>query len=95
MTEKKYPSLKQQGKNLLQSIGRYIEYFLEQDEIRATQVTPKVYEERIAVCKSCDRCDTVQKRCLECGCYLLVKARLSSEFCPLGKWDVDKSKKTK
>jgi hypothetical protein len=91
--ENKYPPLAEQGKNLLRSIGRSIEYFLEEDEKKAISVTPKVFEERITICKSCEYCDISQKRCRKCGCFLPAKARMVAESCPLEKWGVDKTKK--
>ena len=51
-------------------------------------VTPrKIYWQRIEICKSCPRCDQTQKRCLECGCFIPMKAKLVVEACPLGKWE--------
>ena len=92
--KKNYPSLTEQGKNLLRSIGRAIEYFLEESEKKGISVTPKVFEERISICKSCEYCDISQKRCRECGCFIPAKARIVTESCPLEKWDIDKTKKS-
>ena len=46
------------------------------------------YEERLAVCRSCDSCDVDRMVCREvrCGCFLRTKARWRSESCPLDKW---------
>lgn len=40
------------------------------------------------VCATCDQWDSKSRRCLQCGCYGALKARLATESCPLGKWPV-------
>ncbi|TWT43068.1 hypothetical protein KOR42_45280 [Thalassoglobus neptunius] len=54
-------------------------------------VTKQVYEKRIAICQDCDR--RQGNRCLECGCFLQLKARGRAFRCPLGKWEQISSKK--
>ena len=41
---------------------------------------------RLQVCEGCDR----QKggRCLECNCYIAVKAAWAEQECPLGRWEL-------
>ena len=34
-----------------------------------------------------------QTRCMECGCFLMIKARLVPELCPIGKWKDETSNK--
>lgn len=41
---------------------------------------------RLEICESCDRRQSEDNTCLECGCYLSVKAGWRSENCPLWKW---------
>ena len=45
------------------------------------------FKERMSICEKCNRYDTSQSRCMECGCFMLLKARLGTEDCPLGKWN--------
>jgi hypothetical protein len=40
---------------------------------------------RMAICESCPELTTL-KRCQQCGCFMLVKTRLTGAHCPLGKW---------
>lgn len=49
-------------------------------------VSESEFERRIAVCQSCDRLSQPMSRCLECGCFMAVKARLRTTDCPLMKW---------
>ena len=50
-------------------------------------VPDEVKEERIKICRGCDRWDENSHRCRECGCQMRVKTGLHSSSCPLGKWD--------
>lgn len=40
----------------------------------------------LAICAACEKWDEQAKRCLECGCFMALKARLATEQCPLGRW---------
>lgn len=44
-----------------------------------------VYEERFAVCSSCDKL-LYGSTCGVCGCVMQVRARLSDGRCPNKKW---------
>ena len=48
----------------------------------------KVHDSRILTCLSCDRYDSKDDECLECGCKIKYKADWLSEECPLNKWKV-------
>lgn len=39
---------------------------------------------RLQVCETCP--SLRGDRCVECGCYMLIKAHIASTTCPLGKW---------
>jgi hypothetical protein len=43
-----------------------------------------VFRTRLETCDGCDR--RRDNKCLECGCYLPIKARWRVMQCPLGKW---------
>lgn len=47
--------------------------------------TPEDRADRLATCLRCDR-RTPAGRCLACGCFTGLKARLATESCPLGYW---------
>lgn len=42
-------------------------------------------QQRLKVCLTCPRLSKL-KRCLECGCFVNLKTRLTTEKCPLVKW---------
>ena len=41
---------------------------------------------RLSICGACDRFEASSGRCLECGCYMTVKARVAAMRCPIEKW---------
>jgi hypothetical protein len=42
------------------------------------------YRERLSICDTCDRHSG--NRCVECGCWVTLKARGRTFTCPLGRW---------
>ena len=55
------------------------------DEEKELIVNKEKYKERIEQCEKCDR-RSMLNICKECGCVVVLKARLQSSSCPLGKW---------
>ena len=91
----KFPTLFEQFNNLRESFHHNFTYLVSK-EYRQEQdlmVSKEVFQERLTICKGCDRFDKDQTRCMECGCFLMIKARLAPEFCPLGKWKDETSNK--
>jgi hypothetical protein len=76
-----YPSLAQQGKNLINFLS----------DVASNQgplfVSDEVKAQRINICKSCEYYDAKQIRCKHCGCFLLTKASFALDSCPLNKWN--------
>jgi len=85
-----YPSLIQQGKNLFKFSAKIVENIQDRiffgDQVNML-VSSEIYNKRKEICKNCPRYDLKQKRCMECGCYIPVKAKMMFEDCPLYKWD--------
>lgn len=50
-------------------------------DIRAPEPT---YEERLSVCKQCDK--LLSGMCRACGCYVEMRAALVKNTCPYKKW---------
>lgn len=46
----------------------------------------KVAAERYAICKECPLFDAAQRRCMDCGCFMLLKTKLPMVECPQHKW---------
>jgi len=88
--EKNYPSLPQQGKNLAGFAWEMINYIVKNEQ-KVLFVSDKVYEERVSICKSCEKYDELENRCRECGCYVPAKAKIILDSCPLKKWEADSS----
>jgi len=42
---------------------------------------------RLAICKSCEHY-TSYGQCMQCGCYMPMKARFAGSECPIQKWGV-------
>ena len=49
-------------------------------------VNEKVKQERLDICRSCDKFNSQNTTCNECGCFLNIKTSWASEKCPLDKW---------
>lgn len=43
--------------------------------------------DRVKICKECEFFN--RGICLKCGCVIIVKARMATTGCPLGKWPND------
>jgi hypothetical protein len=54
----------------------------------------KVSEERLKICRTCDKFNQESSKCSECGCFMDYKTLLQNAECPIGKWSkyVDKDK---
>jgi hypothetical protein len=71
-----YPSIVTQAGNLAKAVGRFVASGLK-------RVDEETYQERLAICRTCDQYDAAQKRCRLCGCKTTAKLRMASESCPL------------
>lgn len=60
-------------------IEKYKDAIKEED-----RVSEAVYEERLAVCKSCDLLNA--GTCGACGCYVELRAVAENGRCPYKKW---------
>ena len=49
-------------------------------------VKEDIKEQRLSICKSCDKFNAENTTCNECGCFLQIKSYWASEKCPLDKW---------
>jgi len=72
-----FPPRKTQMWNLTKSLASFVS-----DGCKL--VTPLQYSDRLNVCEACDRREN--RRCLECGCGIDIKARGRAFECPLEKW---------
>ena len=73
------PSLGQQAWNLMSSLAAFVADGL--------QTVPRdEYEARLQICDACEF--RLDDRCLQCGCYLSLKAQGRAFTCPLNKWPV-------
>lgn len=90
MTENQnYPSLANQGKNLVKfsyKLFKHIQEVSLSEDKKTLLVSDEIYNNRIEICKTCEKYDKIQNRCKECGCFLSGKARFVFEECPLKKW---------
>ncbi len=83
MTEKQYPSLPEQGKNLAKFSFDLIKNAL---QTGALIVSAEVQAQRLEICKSCEWYDDTQTKCKHCGCYLPAKVSFALDSCPVKKW---------
>ena len=90
MSDKEYPSLAQQGKNLAGFTWELVNYITNNHQ-KVLFASDDLYKERMTICRGCDKYDELENRCIECGCYLATKARIIIDSCPLKKWEADSS----
>ncbi len=55
-------------------------------------VPESISKERMSVCEKCDSFFKLTKQCLECGCFVSLKTKLSNQHCPKNKWSKYKRK---
>lgn len=54
---------------------------------RPTLVPQRVAEQRKQICRACTMYyDPETRQCRKCGCFIALKANLSTERCPIDKW---------
>jgi len=85
MTEKQYPSLPEQGKNLAKFSFDLIKNAL---QTGALIVSAEVQAQRLEICKSCEWYDdnNEQSKCKKCGCFVIPKVTFAIDSCPENKW---------
>jgi len=60
-------------------------------------IDPITEENRMSICRGCDKADLANDKCLQCGCFLSLKTAAKTNWrpsknrneithCPLGKW---------
>jgi hypothetical protein len=75
----KIPNLLTFGKSLL----RLILAFLRREPVLASE---EVVTERLGTCYPCKWYDSDSGQCLECTCFIELKAQFEHEKCPKKKW---------
>ena len=55
----------------------------------------KISEERLSVCRECDKFNPRNSQCSECGCFMDYKILLPFVSCPLNKWKEFEEKEDK
>ena len=85
-TEHDYPSLQKQLNNFKTSFAHVILSLGNKHYRKVLKVPGSLFEERLSICKECDRYVEEHHRCGECGCFIGIKARVGIESCPLKKW---------
>ena len=49
-------------------------------------MTTELAKTRMEICKTCPHLFAPTKQCKKCGCFMLIKTKLASQTCPIGKW---------
>jgi hypothetical protein len=50
-------------------------------------------EQRLIICRQCEKYNDLLVQCMECGCFLKAKTLWPYTDCPLGKWGSYKEEK--
>lgn len=70
--------------NALGALGRVVRRALFESE--PVHVPLEQYDRRMHICDKCDRLVKDSRQCMECTCFVDLKAMLSTEHCPLKRW---------
>ena len=81
--EKKMPGLAEQGRNLVNLMKDVGEDIFAGQDIFASQFEQ---QRRYDICQACPSFEQSNKRCKECGCFMMNKTAFNSAKCPLKKW---------
>ena len=73
-------------KKLMRQIAGFIKSLFLNIKSGFKHVSNSDYKDRIDICKACHFLNHKENRCTDCGCYVVVKARLKVEDCPQGYW---------
>jgi hypothetical protein len=49
-------------------------------------VAKEIADQRMSICKQCERFFELTSSCKECGCFMVAKVTLALGKCPLDKW---------
>jgi hypothetical protein len=79
-----YPSMFQQARNLAKDIWKTGKSAAKGLPVL---VSAKEGYRRLELCRFCDKFDSKNERCKECGCFMKTKTQLAAASCPLGKWE--------
>lgn len=78
------PSTIKMGISFSKAVGRYVWNAMTDQDL---YTSPEQYRTRLSTCMLCPkRSGKSGDQCSLCGCYLVEKAKLLSEQCPIGKW---------
>ena len=78
---KRFPSIKTMVGDLTGTIVQAIGHAARTGEVVAPEY---IIRSRLEICKKCDQKSGV--RCLQCGCFISLKAAVSVAQCPKNKW---------
>ena len=49
------------------------------------KVPDEIYSQRLDICQSCD--NLITGTCIQCGCFVELRAARSNQRCPIKKWE--------
>ena len=49
-------------------------------------ISKEIFKKGMQICFECPSYNPTLKQCKECGCFLFIKAFLTTQKCPLNKW---------
>lgn len=81
-----FPSFQEQIQNFVEATTKATQEAMSGGDIF---VSTEVQKQRLLICSVCDQLDSATARCIECGCFVQIKSKVTTEECPLGKWGED------
>jgi len=54
--------------------------------MESPKVDPKDWQQRIAICETCEYFQRRLARCKKCGCFMAIKTKIPQAACPINRW---------
>jgi len=78
-----YPSKTKMAINAAKAVSRMAQAKLKNEVVTVSKEEQNI---RLTICLQCDKYDTKNDRCKQCGCRGTWKIKLATEHCPINKW---------
>ena len=72
--------------NPFYAIGAFYRAVKRLFSVKPSFVTEEIAEKRLKACEACPHFDSSVRQCEICTCFVDLKAQLTTESCPKGRW---------
>jgi hypothetical protein len=72
--------------NPFYAIGAFYRAVKRLFSVKPSFVTEETAQKRLKACEECPHFDPAVGQCQVCSCFVILKAQLTTENCPKGRW---------